>query len=136
MAFKSREMIEVIDRVAGSLNVESLGTRALSREDSYVFLGRKKKKNNEVHAKMMKYMKGEDEEAHLVRCGKKATGKMVADHATGLIVDESQSMLYGNGFTGGSKDFSIENKAGRMIDVSACFVFDLFDLKMDVKVLD
>ena len=34
----------------------------------------------------------------------------------------------------GSKDFSIENMAGRMIDVSACFVFDLFELKMDVKV--
>ena len=37
-------------------------------------------------------------------------------------------------FTGVSKDFSIENMAGRMIDVSACFVFDLFELKMDVKV--
>ena len=37
---------------------------------------------------------------------------MVADHAIGLIVDESQSMLYDNGFTGGSKDFSIENMAG------------------------
>ena len=65
---------------------------------------------------------------------KKAAGEMVADHAIGLVVDESQSMLYDNGFTGGSKDFSIENMAGRMIDVSACFVFDLFELKMDVKV--
>ena len=66
--------------------------------------------------------------------GKKAAGEMVADHAIGLVVDESQSMLYDNGFTGGSKDFSIENMAGRMIDVSACFVFDLFELKMDFKV--
>ena len=49
--------------------------------------------------------------AQLVCWGKKATGEMV--------VDESQSMLYDNGFTGGSKDFSIENMAGRMIDVSA-----------------
>ena len=69
--------------------------------------------------------KGKDEEAQLVCWGKKATGEMV--------VDESQSMLYDNGFTGGSKDFSIENMAGRMIDVSACFVLDLFELKMDVK---
>ena len=52
---------------------------------------------------------------------------MVADNAIGLVVDESQSMLYDNGFTGGSKDFSIENMAGHMIDVSACFVFDLFE---------
>ena len=96
-------------------------------------LGRAKRKN-EVHAKMMKSMKGEDEEAQLVCWGKKATSEMVADHAIWLVVDESRSMLYDNGFTGGSKDFSIENMAGRMIDVSACFVFDLFELKMDVKV--
>ena len=59
---------------------------------------------------------------------------MVADNAIGLVVDESQSMLYDNGFTRGSKDFSIENMVGHMIDVSACFVFDLFQLKMDIKV--
>ena len=104
-----------------------------SRENSYVFLGRAKR-NNEVHAKMMKSMKGEDEEAQLVCWGKKATGEMVADHAIGLVVYESQSMLYDNGFTGESKDFSNENIAGRMIDVSACFVFDLFELKVDAKV--
>ena len=68
--------------------------------------------------------KGKDEKAQFVCWGKKAMGEMVADHAIGLVVDESQSMLYDNGFTGGSKDFSIENMAGRMIDVSASFVFD------------
>ena len=53
VGFKWRKMIGVIDRVAGSFNVQSLRTRVLSREDSYVFLGRAKR-NNEVHAKMMK----------------------------------------------------------------------------------
>ena len=133
VGFKWRKMIGVIDRVAGSFNVQSLRTRVLSREDSYVFLGRAKR-NNEVHAKMMKSMKGEDEEAQLVCYGKKATGEMVVDHAIGLVVDESQSMLYDKGFTGGSKDFFIANMAGRMIDVSAFFVFDSFELKLDVKV--
>ena len=133
MGFNWRKMIGVIDRVAASFNVQSLRTRVLSREDSFVFLGRAKR-NNEAHAKVMKSMKGEDEEAQLVCWGKKATGEMVADHAVGLVVDESQSMLNDNVFTGGSKDFSIENMAGRMIDVTACFVFDLFELKMDVKV--
>ena len=133
VGFKWKKMIGVIDRVAGPFNVQSLRTRVLSRENSYVFLGRAKG-NNEVHAKMMKSMKGEDEEAQFVCWGMKATGGMVADHAIGLIIHESQSMLYDNGFTGGSKDFSIENMAGRMIDVSACFVFDLFELKMDFKV--
>ena len=33
---------------------------------------------------------------------------MVADHAIGLVVDDSQRMLYDNGFTGGIMDFSIE----------------------------
>ena len=47
-------------------------------------------------------MKGEDEEAQLVCWGKKGTGEMVADHAIGLVVDESQIMLYDNGFTRGS----------------------------------
>ena len=37
-------------------------------------------RNNEVHAKMMKSMKGGDEEAELVCWGKKATGEMIADH--------------------------------------------------------
>ena len=34
--FKWRKMIGVIDRVAGSFNVQSLRTRVLSREDSFV----------------------------------------------------------------------------------------------------
>ena len=87
-----------------------------------------------MHAKMMRAMKGEDEKTQLARWGKKATGEMVADHAIGLVVGEGKNMLYDNGFTGGSKDSTIENMAGRMIDISACFVFDLFDLKVDVKV--
>ena len=87
-------MIGVIDRVVGPFNIQSLRTRVLSRENSYVFLGRAKR-NNEVHAKMMKSMKGEDEEEQLICWGKEATGEMV---------------------------------------VSACFVFVLFELKMDVKV--
>ena len=37
-------------------------------------------RNNEVHAKMMKSMKGGDEQAELVCWGKKATGEMIADH--------------------------------------------------------
>ena len=41
-------------------------------------------------------MKGEDEEAQLVCWGKKTTGGMVADHAIGLVVDESQIMRYDN----------------------------------------
>ena len=32
---------------------------------------------------------------------------MVADHAIWLVVDEGESMLYDNGFTGGSKHFTI-----------------------------
>ena len=65
VGFKWRKMIGVIDRVTGPFNVQSLRTRELSREDSYVFLGRPKR-NSEVHAKMMESMKGEDEEAQLV----------------------------------------------------------------------
>ena len=87
-------MIGVIDRVVGPFNIQSLRTRVLSRENSYVFLGRAKR-NNEVHAKMMKSMKGEDEEEQLICWGKEATGEMV---------------------------------------FSACFVFVLFEFKMDVKV--
>ena len=48
----------------------------LSRENNYVYLGRAKR-NSEVHAKMMKSMKGEDEEAQLVCWVKKATGEML-----------------------------------------------------------
>ena len=46
-----------------------------------------------MHAKMMKSMKGEDEEAQLLCWGKTATGEMVADYAIGLVVDESQSIV-------------------------------------------
>ena len=46
---------------------------------------------------------GKDEEAQLVCWGKKATGEMAADHTIGMAaVDESQSVLYDNGFTRGS----------------------------------
>ena len=65
VGFQWKRMIGDIDRVAGPFNVQSLRTRVLSRENSYVILGRAKR-NNEVHAKMMKSMKGEDKEAQLV----------------------------------------------------------------------
>ena len=55
-------------------------------------------------------------------------GAWVADHAIGLVVDEGKSMLYDNGFTGGIKDVTMKNMAGRMIDISACFVFDFIEM--------
>ena len=79
----------------------------LSIEDRYVFLG-KAKRNSEAHAQMMRAMKGGDEKAQLACWGRKATGEMVADHAIGLVFDEGKSRLYDDGFTGGSKDFTIE----------------------------
>ena len=87
-----------------------------------------------MHGHMMRAMKGGDEIAQLACWGRKATGEMVADHAIGLVVDEGKSMLYDNGFTGGIKNFTMKNMAGRMIDISACFVFGLFDLQVNVKV--
>ena len=71
--------------------------------------------------------KGGDEKAQLACWGRKATGEMVADYAIGLVIDEGKSMLYDNGITSGRKDFTMNKMAGRMIDISACFVFDLFE---------
>ena len=74
----------------GPFNVESLRTRVLAREDRYVFFGKAKRKS-EVHAQLMKSIKGQDEETQLARWGKKATGEMVPDHAIGLVVDEGKA---------------------------------------------
>ena len=127
VGFKWRKISGIIGGVVGPFNVESLRTRVLSRDDRYVFFGEAKRKSG-VHAQLMKSIKGQDELTQLALWSRKATGEMVADHAIGLVVDEGKSMLYDNGFTSGSKDFSIDNMAGRMIDISACFVFDLFEL--------
>ena len=127
VGFKWRKISGIIGGVVGPFNVESLRTRVLSRDDRYVFFGKAKRKSG-VHAQLMKSIKGQDELTQLALWSRKATGEMVADHAIGLVVDEGKSMLYDNGFTSGSKDFSIDNMAGRMIDISACFVFDLFEL--------
>ena len=132
VGFKWRKISGIIGGVVGPFIVESLRTRVLAREDRYVFFGKAKSKS-EVHAQLMRLITGKDKETQLARWGKKATGEMVADHAIGSVVDEGKSMLYDNGFTGGSKDFSIDNMSGRMIDISACFVFDLFELKVDDK---
>ena len=127
VGFKWRKILGIIGGVVGPFNVESVRTRVLARENRYVLFGKAKRKS-EVHAQLMSSIKGKDEGTQLARWGKKATSEMVADHAIGLVVDEGKCMLYDNGFTGGSKDFSIDNMAGRMIDISACFVFDLFEL--------
>ena len=66
VGFKWRKISGIIDRVAGSFNVKSLRTRVLSSEDRNVFLG-KAKRNSEVHAQMMRAMKGGDEKAQLAR---------------------------------------------------------------------
>ena len=132
VGFKWRKISGIIGGVVGPFIVESLRTRVLAREDRYVFFGKAKSKS-EVHAQLMRLITGKDKETQLARWGKKATGEMVADHAIGSVVDEGKSMLYDNGFTGGSKDFSIDTMSGRMIDISACFVFDLFELKVDDK---
>ena len=69
----------------------------------------------------VQYNTTEDEEAQLVCWGKKAIGEMAPDRAIGLVVEENQSILYDDGFTGGSKDFSIENMAGRMMLVHVLY---------------
>ena len=88
--FKWRKISGIIGGVVGPFNVESLRTRVLAREDRYVFFGKAKRKS-EVHAQLMKSIKGQDEETQLARWGKKATGEMVADHAIGLVVDEGKA---------------------------------------------
>ena len=66
VGFKWRKISGIIGRLAASFDVKSLRTRVLSREDRYVFLG-KAKRNSEVHAQMMRAMKGGDEKAQLAR---------------------------------------------------------------------
>ena len=86
VGFKWRKILGIIGGVVGPFNVESVRTRVLAREDRYVLFGKAKRKS-EVHAQLMRSIKGKDEGTQLARWGKKATGEMVAD---GLLILSSQ----------------------------------------------
>ena len=57
---------------------------------------------------------------------KKATGYSRHDHAVSIRSDENGARLYDNACTAGSVEFTVENLADKMADLTYCFFLDLY----------
>lgn len=57
---------------------------------------------------------------------RKATGYSRHDHAVSIRSDESGVRLLDNACAAGSVEFTVENLADKMADLTYCFYFDLY----------
>ena len=115
-------------------NVKSLMKTVGKRRGIYVIFG-KAKRLNRFHGELMKRIKKADcvgEELEIY--SKVAKGLSRKDHACSVRNDENGLRLFDNACTKGSIDFSIENVAGKMIDLTSCYYFDLYERRNKRKI--
>lgn len=115
-------------------NVQSLMKTVGRRRGIYVIFG-KAKRLNRYHEALIKRMKKADcmgEELEIF--SKVAKGLSRKDHACSVRNDENGLRLFDNACTKGSIDFSIVNLAGKMIDLTDCYYFDLYEKGKKAKI--
>ena len=113
----------------------SIPSTILEKKGIYVIFG-KSKWANAIHAALMKRIKkasciGEELEIY----SKVAQGMSRKDHAISIRNDENGVRLFDNACTNGSVEFSIENLAGKMIDLTNCYYFDLYEKVKKTKII-
>lgn len=120
-------------RVAGRNGIKrqwtakSLLSTVVGRKGIYVIFG-KCKWNNAIHIALMKRMRsakcvGEELEIY----SKVAKGNTKKDHAVSIRSDDNGVRLFDNACVNESVEFSITNLANKMIDVSHCYYYDIYE---------
>ena len=107
--------------------VKSLLSTVVGRKGIYVIFG-KCKWNNAIHTALMKRMRsakcvGEELEIY----SKVAKGNTKKDHAVSIRSDDNGVRLFDNACTNESVEFSVTNLANKMIDVSYCYYYDIYE---------
>ena len=127
--FKLHKQCGCIDGVAfNDFNVKCGLLKILDVGGSYLLFG-KSKRSSDLYKKFLTTMsKVGDDVVKLEKWSKIADGKRPKDHAIGIkISNTGVKTLFDNGFTTGSKEFSMYNIADRMCDVSMCYAIDLWE---------
>jgi hypothetical protein len=108
---------------------KSIENSLLPKEGRYVLFG-KAKWNSAAHKQFIKMLKKQvTEKQRFMVYGKKANGSKRADHAVGLWVGkEGKNFLYDNAMTNGEQEFSVQNVADKMADISQCYVLDIWEV--------
>jgi hypothetical protein len=115
-------------------NIRSLLKTVGKRRGIYVLYG-KAKRLNRYHKELIKRMKKADcEGEELEIFSQVAKGLSRKDHACSIRHDENGLRLFDNACTKGSIDFSIMNLAGKMIDLTSCYYFDLYEKRNKTKI--
>ena len=120
-------------RVAGRNGIsrrwtaKSLLSTVVGRKGIYIIFG-KCKWNNAIHAALMKRMRstkcvGEELEIY----SKVAKGNTKKDHAVSVRSDNNGVRLFDNACVNESVEFSVTNLANKMIDVSYCYYYDIYE---------
>jgi hypothetical protein len=106
--------------------VKSLIKTVLANKGIYILFGKSKLKNAEHKALLKRIGKAEGVEDKVETYSKKATGFSRHDHAVSIRSDENGVRLFDNACTAGSVEFTVENLADKMADLTYCFFFDLY----------
>ena len=115
-------------------NVQSITETVVKKRGIYVIFG-KAKRANAIHKALMKRIKKADcvgEELEIY--SKVAKGLSRKDHAISIRSDENGVRLFDNACTNGSIEFNIENLASKMIDLTNCYYFDVYDKRNKAKI--
>ena len=108
-------------------NARSLKETVTARKGIYVIFG-KAKRTNKIHKALLKRIKSADcvgDELEIY--SKVAKGMSRKDHAVSIRSDDDDIRLFDNACTKGSVEFSMTNLANKMIDLTHCYYFDLYE---------
>ena len=107
----------------------SIEKLVLSRKGHYVLFGRAKLNNTAHRAFIRSLAKEKKEKLRFVMYSNKARGKLSANHAVGISVDDDlNAWYYDNACTINPPKFHVLVLARKMTDITNCFVFDIFEV--------
>ena len=107
----------------------SIEKLVLSRKGQYVLFGRAKINNSAHTAFIRKLAQGKTEKHRFLMYANKARGKLSANHAIGIAVDDKLNPLYyDNACLKKPPKFEVLVLARKMTDITNCFVFNIFEV--------
>jgi hypothetical protein len=126
LKFEFRRVAER-DGVKRRWTSKSLLSTVVGRKGIYVIFGKCKWKNA-IHEALMKRMRsakcvGEELDIY----SKVAKGNSKKDHAVSIRSDFNGVRLFDNACVNESVEFSVPNLANKMIDVTHCYYFDIYE---------
>jgi hypothetical protein len=107
----------------------SIEKLVLSRKGQYVLVGKAKIDNSVHKAFIRRLAHGKTERHRFLMYANRARGRLSANHAIGISVDDKlKALYYDNACIKKPRKFEVLALARKITDITNCFVFNIFEM--------